>query len=130
MTFLTQTKFPLLFTGFREPLRVYLCGISSGMPQECVSEASLAAALLFMSIKRGGGCCLLVKPIITSAGLCVVLPFPLQRNKSHSCTAAFLCRCSSGLKKMKHESVFVRGVNRGFTFQQREAIYSRPEQLT
>lgn len=55
VTFLTQTKFPLLFTSFREPLRVYLCGISSEMPQECVSEASLAAALLFMSVKKAGG---------------------------------------------------------------------------
>lgn len=27
------------------------------------------------------------------------------------------------LKKMKHKSVFVRGVNRGFTFRQREAIF-------
>lgn len=54
MTFLTQTKFPLLFTSSGEPLRVHLCGISGGMPQECVSEASLAAALLFMSVKKGG----------------------------------------------------------------------------
>lgn len=36
-----------------EILRVYLRGIISGMPQECVSEASLAAALLFTSVKKG-----------------------------------------------------------------------------
>lgn len=54
----------------------------------CVSEASLAAALLFMSVKRGD-CCLLVKPIITTAGPCVVLPSLLQRNKSHLCAAVF-----------------------------------------
>lgn len=46
---------------FGEPQRVYLCGISRGMPQECVSEASLAAALLFMSVKKVGHCCLLAK---------------------------------------------------------------------